>query len=70
MPAVDPHVMEAHADPRGAPGAARAEEVAAADAFVLFTDHASLDADVVVREARQVLDCRRTLPRATTVDVL
>jgi UDP-N-acetyl-D-glucosamine dehydrogenase len=68
--AVDPHVVEAHVDPRVLRVELAASEVAAADAVVLLTDHDSFDHDVVIGNARYVLDCRRTLPPAANVEVL
>ena len=68
--AVDPHVVEHHWAP---PGMVRvsltAEEVSAADAVVLLTDHDSFDLDLVVDNARYVLDCRNRLSGAN-VEVL
>jgi UDP-N-acetyl-D-glucosamine dehydrogenase len=68
--AVDPYIVEAHVDPRVTRTDLTAEELGQADAVVLLTDHDSIDVDLVVREARYVLDCRRMLPVADTVEVL
>jgi UDP-N-acetyl-D-glucosamine dehydrogenase len=68
--AVDPHVVEAHVDPRVLRVELSAPEVAAADAVVLLTDHDSFDADMVIGNAQYVLDCRRALPAAVNVEVL
>jgi len=68
--AVDPHVVEAHVDRRVRRTELTASEVARADAVILLTDHDSLDVDVVVAQARYVLDCRRMLAPAPTVEVL
>jgi UDP-N-acetyl-D-glucosamine dehydrogenase len=45
------------------------EEIAAADAVVLVTDHDAFTADGLCRHARYVLDCRRVLAGAN-VEVL
>lgn len=68
--AVDPHVVEHHWAPPGMVRVAlTAEEVSAADAVVLLTDHDSFDLDLVVDNARYVLDCRNRLS-GTNVEVL
>jgi len=69
--AVDPHVREtAPLDARVRRVALTEEEVAAADAVVLLTDHDDFDYDVVLRGARHVLDCRRRLRPAANVEIL
>ena len=68
--AVDPHIVEAHVDPRITRVELTADEVAAADAVVLLTDHDAFDLDLVTQHARYVLDCRNRMPRGETVDVL
>jgi UDP-N-acetyl-D-glucosamine dehydrogenase len=68
--AVDPMVVEGHIDARVQRVDLTADEVAAADAVLLLTDHDSFDLDVVIRQARYVLDCRKVLPPAPTVEVL
>ncbi|QMU71508.1 nucleotide sugar dehydrogenase [Streptacidiphilus sp. P02-A3a] len=68
--AVDPHVVEDMAvDARLVRVEACPEELAAADAVVLLTDHDSFDYDSVLEHARYVLDCRRRLS-GPTVEVL
>ncbi len=68
--AVDPHVVEHTAvDSRVRRVEASPEELAAADAVVLLTDHDSFDYDEVLAHARYVLDCRRRIT-GPTVEVL
>ena len=68
--AVDPHVVEHTAvDARLCRVEASPEELAAADAVVLLTDHDSFDYDEVLAHARHVLDCRRRIT-GPTVEVL
>jgi UDP-N-acetyl-D-glucosamine dehydrogenase len=55
--AVEPHLQETR-DPRIALVELTAAEVADADAVVLLTDHDRFDLDLVVAEARYVLDTR------------
>ncbi len=58
----DPHVVEPKGlDPRLSLVELTAEEVAAADAVVLVTDHDRYDYDLVTRHARYVLDCRHRM---------
>ncbi|WP_051944454.1 nucleotide sugar dehydrogenase [Streptacidiphilus rugosus] len=60
--AADPHVVEPpEADARLARVELTAEELAAADAVVILTDHDSFDYGLVREHARYVLDCRRRL---------
>jgi UDP-N-acetyl-D-glucosamine dehydrogenase len=60
--AADPHVVEPpEADARLARVELSAEELAAADAVVILTDHDSFDYGLVREHARYVLDCRRRL---------
>ena len=59
--AADPHVVEAHVDSRVVRVEATAEEIAAADAVVLLTDHDTFDFDVVARHAAYVFDTRSRL---------
>ena len=68
--AVDPHVTESHVDGRVARAEATAEELRAADAVVLLTDHDAFDYALVADHATYVLDCRRRLPKAPTVEYL
>ncbi|WP_084724976.1 nucleotide sugar dehydrogenase [Streptacidiphilus melanogenes] len=64
--AADPHVVEPpEVDARLARVELTAQELAAADAVVLLTDHDSFDYALVHAHARYVLDCRR---RLTTQD--
>ncbi len=67
--AVDPHVDPAHA-PEGVPLVPLSEEeLTGADLVVLVVDHDLFDGDLVVRHARQVLDCRNVL-RGPNVETL
>ncbi|WP_084700093.1 nucleotide sugar dehydrogenase [Streptacidiphilus anmyonensis] len=60
--AADPHVVEPpEVDARLARVELTAEELAAADAVVLLTDHDSFDYALVRAHASYVLDCRRRL---------
>jgi UDP-N-acetyl-D-glucosamine dehydrogenase len=60
--AADPHVVEPpETDARLARVELTAEELAAADAVVVLTDHDSFDYGLVRAHARYVLDCRRRL---------
>ena len=65
LSAVDPHVVE---DVRLGDALRRValtpEEVSAADAVVLLTDHDEFDVDMVQANARFVLDTRRRLAGA------
>jgi len=62
----DPHVVEPKGlDPRLSLVDLTAEEVAAADAVVLVTDHDRYDYDLVARHARYVLDCRHRMTGPT-----
>ncbi|WP_369206105.1 nucleotide sugar dehydrogenase [Streptomyces sp. PU-14G] len=66
----DPHVVgDIHADARLIQVEATVQEIAAADAVVLLTDHAGFDYEAVLEHAPYVLDCRNRLPGAN-VDVL
>jgi UDP-N-acetyl-D-glucosamine dehydrogenase len=62
--AADPHVVEEHVDPRVLRVDASPEELAAADAVVLLTDHDAFDLDAVVSHARYVLDTRHRIAGA------
>ena len=66
----DPLVVEHHLDGRVHRVEATAEELRAADAVVLLTDHAQFDYDLVAAESRYVLDCRRRLPATPNVEHL
>ncbi len=59
--AADPHVVEGHVDQRVARVEPTEQEVAAADAVVLVTDHDAFDLDMVQQHARLVLDARHRL---------
>jgi len=61
--AADPHVVEGHIDSRVVRVDADEDELTAADAVVLLTEHDDFDYDLVCTSARYVLDCRRRLPR-------
>jgi UDP-N-acetyl-D-glucosamine dehydrogenase len=59
--AVDPFVVEAHVDKRITRVEPTAEEIAAADAVVLLTDHDLFTTDLGLEHAKYVLDCRNQL---------
>ncbi|MFE1233003.1 nucleotide sugar dehydrogenase [Streptomyces sp. NPDC059442] len=60
--AADPHVVEGHrVDPRLVRVELTKEELEAADAVVLLTDHDAFDYALVEQHAPFVLDCRRRL---------
>ena len=61
--AADPHVVEGHIDSRVVRVDADEDELKAADAVVLLTEHDDFDYDLICTSARYVLDCRRRLPR-------
>lgn len=68
--AADPHVLEDHTDGRVVRVMASAEEMEAADAVILLTDHDAFDFDVVARSARFVLDTRHRIPAGPNVEYL
>jgi len=68
--AVDPLVADAGVDVRLPLVQLTPEEVAAADAVVVLTDHDRIDLDVVARHAGYVLDTRHALPPADNVEYL
>ena len=68
--AADPHVLESRLDGHVVRTDASPEEIGAADAVVLLTDHAAFDYDAIATHARYVLDCRRRLPAAPNVEHL
>jgi len=69
--AVDPHVRETvPLDPRARRVELTVEEVAAADAVVIVTDHDKFDYDLVRQQATYVLDCRRRLVPANHIESL
>jgi UDP-N-acetyl-D-glucosamine dehydrogenase len=60
--AADPHVVEkVDVDARLVRVELTADEIGAADAVVLLTDHDAFDLDAVTRRAAYVLDCRHRL---------
>jgi UDP-N-acetyl-D-glucosamine dehydrogenase len=69
--AADPHVVEPiPVDRRLTRVEVSAEELAAADAVVVLTDHDEFDWDLVARTAPFVLDCRRRLTPSAAVELL
>ncbi len=68
--AADPHVSDTHVDHRVTRVDLTPEEVGAADAVVLLTDHAAFDLDLVAAGARYVLDTRHRLAPAPNVEFL
>ncbi len=59
--AADPHVVEQHVDTRIVRVDASPEELAAADAVVILTDHDAFDLESVVRHSALVLDTRHRI---------
>lgn len=69
--AVDPHVVEDTAvDDRLTRVDLTEQELKAADAVVLLTDHSAFDYELVSKHAAFVLDCRHRLPASETVEYL
>ncbi len=68
--AADPHVADDHLDGRVTRIVLSAEEVAAADAVILLTDHDAFDLDMVAEQARYVFDTRHRLAPGTNVEFL
>ena len=68
--AADPHVVEGYPNRRIGRVDATPEELAAADAVILLTDHDGFDYDAVPRHARLVLDTRRRVAPAPHVEYL
>jgi UDP-N-acetyl-D-glucosamine dehydrogenase len=66
----DPHVVSDHVDGNVERVDVTPEELAAADAVVLLTDHDAFDLDAVRTHARYVLDTRRRLAPAEHVEFL
>ena len=62
--AVDPLVVEGRLDRRVSSAELTIEEVRAADAVVLLTDHDVFDLDLVTAHARYVLDCKNRVDGA------
>jgi UDP-N-acetyl-D-mannosaminuronic acid dehydrogenase/UDP-N-acetyl-D-glucosamine dehydrogenase len=68
--AADPFVDPAHLPGGTAPVEATAEEIAAADVVVVLVDHDAFDRDLVIANARFVLDTRAWLEPAPNVERL
>jgi UDP-N-acetyl-D-glucosamine dehydrogenase len=69
--AADPHVTEAgELDGVTARVEPTQDELAAADAVVLLTDHDQFDLDEVAAHAPYLLDCRRVVPPGANVELL
>jgi UDP-N-acetyl-D-glucosamine dehydrogenase len=66
----DPHVSHDHVHGRVERVQVTAEELAAADAVVLLTDHDEFDLDLVRTHARYVLDTRRRMQPGEAVEYL
>jgi UDP-N-acetyl-D-glucosamine dehydrogenase len=64
--AADPHVDPAQFPHGALPVELNAEELAAADAVVALVDHDAFDRELIVANARYVLDTRDWLPRTAT----
>jgi UDP-N-acetyl-D-glucosamine dehydrogenase len=59
--AVDPHVQDEHIGPAIERAELTAQELEAADAVVILTNHDAFDLEVVARHARYVLDTRHCM---------
>ena len=68
--AADPHVRQDHVDGQVERVDATPEEITAADAVVLLTDHDAFDLEAVHTHARYVLDTRRRLAPGERVEYL
>ena len=68
--AADPHVSQDHVEGQVTRVGCSREEIAAADAVVLLTDHDAFDLESVRTHARYVLDTRRRLPPGEGVEYL
>jgi UDP-N-acetyl-D-glucosamine dehydrogenase len=66
----DPHVVADHVQGSVERVQVTAEELAAADAVILLTDHDAFDMDLVRTHARYVLDTRRRVPPGENVEYL
>jgi UDP-N-acetyl-D-glucosamine dehydrogenase len=66
----DPHVAQDHIDGHVERVEVSAEELLAADAVILLTDHDAFDLEAVRTHARYVLDTRRRLPPGERVEYL
>jgi len=68
--AADPHVAPDRFPASVTPVEATPDELARADAVVLLVDHDAFDPDMIVTNARYVLDTRARLPHAENVERL
>ena len=68
--ACDPHVDPASLPATVEPATCTPDVLASADLVVLLVDHDAFDAAKIVRHARAVLDTRRWLPEAPSVEAL
>jgi UDP-N-acetyl-D-glucosamine dehydrogenase len=69
--AADPHVVEeAPIDDRITRVEFSADELAAADAVIVLTDHSEFDYELVAQHAPYVLDCRHRVPPQAKVEIL
>ena len=68
--AVDPHLVEGRIDRRITRVELTVDELEAADAVVVLTDHDAFDFDEVAGHARFVLDTRHRVPPAPGVEYL
>ena len=70
MRVADPHVLHDHINGDVLRVEVTPEELVAADAVVLLTDHDAFDLAVVRKHARYVLDTRRRVPPGEGVEFL
>lgn len=68
--AADPHVADGQVGSTLTRVNATPDEIAAADAVVLLTDHDDFDYDAVCKRARYVLDTRHRIPHGAQVEFL
>jgi UDP-N-acetyl-D-glucosamine dehydrogenase len=68
--AADPHVVEGPVGSRIVRVDATPEELCAADAVVLLTDHSAFDLDAVAQHAAVVIDTRHCVPAGPGVEYL
>ncbi len=68
--AAEPHRLDGHVDERIVRTGATPDEIRAADAVILLTDHADCDYGAVEQHGRFVLDCRHRLTPGPTVEHL
>ena len=66
----DPHVAQDHIDGNVERVEVTADELLAADAVILLTDHDAFDLEAVRTSARYVLDTRRRLPPGERIEYL